>query len=245
MIVKIDVRLNLPIDLRNANIGSVLHGVLMEWLPAPIVDKLHQPARYSPLKQRILVKGGEAVWEIVCLSQDLGEVILEILAKEKEIVLKRHNVSVDIDSFSFQKYVVSEMIKKSFSGDKPERFVRVKICSPMSFKSNGQYDIFPDVRKFFRSIILNFDSFYEEYQLYDRETLDYLTEQVTIVNYQLKSTKYHLEGVKIPSFAGYITFRINGPLPFNQLVNFLLLFGELSGVGIKTSLGMGKYQLIR
>ncbi|MDT2760813.1 CRISPR-associated endoribonuclease Cas6 [Enterococcus xiangfangensis] len=245
MIVKIDIRLDLPTNLRNNNIGSVLHGVLMEWLPVSIVEKLHQPSMYSPLKQRILFENKESVWEIVCLSQELGEIILEVLAKESTITIKRHSVTVSIDSFSVQKYEISEMINKSFSNQKPIQFITIKICSPMSFKSNGRYDIFPDVKKFFRSIMLTFDSFYDEYQLYDRSTLEYLAEQITIVNYQLKSTKYHLEGIQIPSFVGHITFRVNGPLSFHQLIHFLISFGELSGVGIKTSLGMGKYRIIK
>ncbi|MGM0216498.1 CRISPR-associated endoribonuclease Cas6 [Enterococcus sp. AZ109] len=245
MIVKISVRLKLPMNLKNNNIGSVLHGALMEWLPTSVVERLHQPASYSPLKQRLLLENGESIWEIVCLSQDLGECIVKILTSKNNLFLKRHNITVDIEGFTVEHYNVSEMMHESFSIQKPIRYQKIKICSPMSFKSNGQYDIFPDIKRFFRSIMLTFDSFYDEYQLYDRDTLEYLTEQVTIVNYQLKSTKYHLEGTRIPSFVGHITFRVSGPLPFNQLVHFLLSFGELSGVGIKTSLGMGKYRIIK
>ena len=104
--------------------------------------------------------------------------------------------------------------------------------------------IFPNVKRFFRSIMIQFDAFFESHKLYDKETLEFLEQNVNIVNYKLKSVRFHMEKVKIPSFKGEIVFKINGPLPFLQLVYFLLAFGEFSGTGIKTSLGMGKYNIV-
>ena len=136
-----------------------------------------------------------------------------------------------------------QMIKETFEKKEFQRFRTINICTPMSFKSKGNYDIFPDLRKFFRSIMVTFDNFYSDYQLYDTETLDYLLENVRIVDYRLHTSRFHLEGTRIPSFVGEIKFRITGPLPMQQLIYLLLNFGELFGVGIKTSLGMGKFEL--
>ncbi|RQN32521.1 CRISPR-associated endoribonuclease Cas6, partial [Paraburkholderia tropica] len=116
--------------------------------------------------------------------------------------------------------------------------------TPMSFKYQSSYIIFPDVKRFFRSMMIQFDAFFEEYKMYDKETLNFLENNVNIVDYKLKSTRFNLEKVKIPSFTGEIVFKIKGPLPFLQLTHFLLKFGEFSGSGIKTSLGMGKYNII-
>ena len=56
MINKITVELNLPNSIRFQYLGSILHGVLMDYLPNDIADQLHHEFAYSPLKQRIYHK---------------------------------------------------------------------------------------------------------------------------------------------------------------------------------------------
>lgn len=73
--------------------------------------------------------------------------------------------------------------------------------------------------------------------------MDYLNECVRIVNYRLRSTKFYLEGTKIPSFIGTFTIKVNAPLPVLQLVDVLLKSANYTGIGVKTSLGMGKIEL--
>lgn len=64
-----------------------------------------------------------------------------------------------------------------------------------------------------------------------------------IVDYRLRSTKFYLEGTKIPAFMGELTIRVNAPLPILQLADVLLRSAVYTGVGVKTSLGMGKIEL--
>ena len=56
MINKITVELDLPDSIRFQYLGSILHGVLMDYLPNDIADQLHHEFAYSPLKQRIYHK---------------------------------------------------------------------------------------------------------------------------------------------------------------------------------------------
>lgn len=242
MITKFTIELALPEYLRTNQIGSVLHGVLMGYLPDEIVEQLHNSFAYNPLKQRILfLSQGNATWEIVSFGAALSENVLKILQERESIIIKYHDCEVPIRKFTFVKESLTELIDYYFSIEEPERYVTVQIVTPMSFKSSGRYDLFPEVRKIFRSIMLQFDTFFEQYKMYDHDTLQYIAEKVHIVNYRLKSTRYHLEGIKIPSFTGQITLQLNGPIHFKQLILFLLYFGSLSGSGIKTSLGMGKF----
>ena len=39
------------------------------------------------------------------------------------------------------------------------RYIRINIQTPMSFKYQGSYMIFPEVKRFFRSIMIQFDAF--------------------------------------------------------------------------------------
>jgi CRISPR-associated endoribonuclease Cas6 len=53
-----------------------------------------------------------------------------------------------------------------------------------------------------------------------------------------------MEGVKIPSFVGKITFRMHGAQTMTNLAQMLFRFGEYSGIGIKTALGMGAVKML-
>ena len=44
----------------------------------------------------------------------------------------------------------------------------------MSFKYQSNYMIFPEVKRFFRSIMIQFDAFFEEYKMYDKRNIRFL-----------------------------------------------------------------------
>lgn len=245
MIKQFHLTLQIPEDLRTNNIGSILHGFLMELLPSDVVEILHQQSAYNPLKQRIMLRRDVAIWEVVSFSEFVSESLALSLHQCRSINLKHHDVKVPVLKVEQSTYQVNQLIDEFFMEDnEPKRFVNIQIMTPMSFKSQGRYDIFPDVRKFFRSIMLQFDAFFESYKMHDHDTLDYIMKQVTIVDYRLRSTRYHLEGVRIPSFIGAMTLRLSGPDHFKRLLLFLIHIGSFTGSGIKTSLGMGKYKVL-
>ena len=244
MINKITVELDLPDSIRFQYLGSILHGVLMDYLPNDIADQLHHEFAYSPLKQRIYHKNKKVIWEIVCMSDRLFNEIAELFTSKNRLFLKYYQVYIEIYSFNIEKVNVQNIMNQLLETEELNRYVRINIQTPMSFKYQSNYMIFFFFLCIFRSIMILFDAFFEEYKMYDKETLDFLEKNINIVDYKLKSTRFNLEKVKIPSFTGEIVFKIKGPLPFLQLTHFLLKFGEFSGSGMKTSLGMGKYSII-
>ena len=244
MIYKIAVQLNLPNNINLPYMGSILHGVLMDYLSNDIASSLHHNFAYSPLKQRVFYFEDKKIWEIVSMSEELFNELVNLFNKENKIYLKHYKSTVSIEKYSVEKISIQKLIDTFLHKRDLSRYIKINVSTPMSFKLNNQYMIFPNVKRFFRSIMIQFDAFFESHKLYDKETLEFLEQNVNIVNYKLKSVRFHMEKVKIPSFKGEIVFKINGPLPFLQLVYFLLAFGEFSGTGIKTSLGMGKYNIV-
>ena len=77
----------------------------------------------------------------------------------------------------------------------------------------------------------------------DEETLVQLTENSNIVQYKLRSTFFPLEGVRIPAFKGEINIKVSGTTTMAKYARLLARFGEYSGVGIKSAIGMGALQL--
>lgn len=94
------------------------------------------------------------------------------------------------------------------------------------------------------SLMNKYDSATAENTMHDEDTLEQICEHAQVIRYDLKSVSFSLEGVKIPSFIGKITIKLHGTDTMANFVNMLFEFGEYSGVGIKTSLGMGYMKII-
>lgn len=80
--------------------------------------------------------------------------------------------------------------------------------------------------------------------MFDDEVLAHYEEYSHIIAYKLKSVKFSMEGITIPSFMGSLTIRISGPQQLVNLAWMLADFGRYSGVGIKTSIGMGSMEIL-
>lgn len=243
MITCLTLQLDLPFNLRSTNISSAMHGVLMELLPNDIQQQLHTKDGYTPIKQRLLFDSSDVYWEIVCLDKDISESLINALRELDSVFIEYHRVKIPIVKTTIEKINPKEFMNIYLNSDSAKRYVSIKLLTPTSFKSNGQYDIFPEVTKIFRSIMFMFDKFNSEQNMFDHETLLFIKNNVQIIDYKLRSTRFHLEGVRIPSFIGEITFRVNGPAQLVRFVNLLLAYGSYSGIGIKTTLGMGKFVL--
>ena len=97
----------------------------------------------------------------------------------------------------------------------------------------------PDVRYIFQSLMNKYSASSDELEMYDEETLEQLAGNSSIVRYRLQSVFFPLEGVKIPSFKGELTMRVGGSETMARYARLLAGFGEYSGIGIKTAMGMG------
>ncbi|HCA6998369.1 TPA: CRISPR-associated endoribonuclease Cas6, partial [Staphylococcus pseudintermedius] len=147
MINKITVELDLPDSIRFQYLGSILHGVLMDYLPNDIADQLHHEFAYSPLKQRIYHKNKKVIWEIVCMSDRLFNEIAELFTSKNRLFLKYYQVYIEIYSFNIEKVNVQNIMNQLLETEELNRYVRINIQTPMSFKYQSNYMIFPEVKR--------------------------------------------------------------------------------------------------
>jgi CRISPR-associated endoribonuclease Cas6 len=90
-----------------------------------------------------------------------------------------------------------------------------------------------------QSLHSRFSAFSQEFSLGDQEIMQQLAGHMRIIRYSLHSANFHLKGARITGYKGRINLNIFGPDQVARLIGMLLAFSEYSGVGIKTSLGMG------
>jgi CRISPR-associated endoribonuclease Cas6 len=221
------------------NHSSLYHGVLMEQTDAEYAEILHDVG-LKPYTQHIEKYGDKTIWIVTTLTKEAKERIVDRIYRKKPdyFELKDKNIKLRVESMRHEETTYDSLVEKTYFGEN-SRLLDVQFKTPTAFKSEGTYVYFPDVWKIFNSLMKKFNAFAQDSSMDSHEVLEHLDAYTKIYKYNLKSTVFHLEGVKIPSFMGLMQFRINGPKELVNLAHLLMRYGEYSGIGIKTALGMG------
>lgn len=225
--------------------SSNFHGLLMENITQEYADKIHISTLH-PYSQYISVDGKEVTWYIKTLNEEAYEnIILPMLSSTlNQYEIKKKNVRLQVKSKNLITKTKKELLNDFYEGEY-NRYIDISFLSPTSFKRDGRYLNMPDLELIYRSLMKKYSSSSDDTDMFDNDTLEALVEGSDILNYQLKSTFFRLEGVKIPSYMGRMVIKMNGNRTLSNYAKMLFEFGEFSGVGIKTSIGMGAIRINR
>jgi CRISPR-associated endoribonuclease Cas6 len=246
MLTKIRILLETDKDKRlTPQMASAMHGILMENTDTEYAGELHR-MELLPYSQHLSMEGGEVYWNISSLDSKAYEKIIQRFADENlnTLYMKQHDMEIRIKERKIEQLSDEEM-SGSFYGEESGRYFKVQFVTPTAFKQSGRYTFYPDLGCIYGSLMRRMDYVNDRERMYDDELLETLTKHSEIVHYNLKSVNFHMEGIKIPSFTGWITIKVRGTQTLANYVNMLLRFGEYSGVGIKTGIGMGAIRLIK
>ena len=233
-------------DIRpNSSLASVFHGVMMETINSAYAEYLHISGVH-PYSQYITNEDSCVVWNIHTLDDTAAKNIIAVLNSDAftSAKLKSKDIRLGVVSKEYSETSCEELLREYYLEDNSARYVTIRSVAPTAFKSNGRYVIFPTSKLILNSLAKRYDSFSQDSAISDELLFDYIEKQTDIVEYDLKSVKFSLEGITIPSFIGTVKLRFSGSREFICLMNMLMRYGEYSGTGIKTSLGMGAYRII-
>ncbi len=217
---------------------SLFHGALMELLPPEYAEVLHQ-SQLHPYTQHLEKRDEGWRWIVSCLNREAAEhIIQKVLMNQQEIYIRRDDRRIRIIRKVYEEISYQELMRRFYEGY-GQNYISLQFLTPTAFKQQGSYTFYPDLRCIYQSLMNKYDSAVESETMCDEETLEQLCHDSRIVEYNLRSVKYHLEGARIPSFVGRIKIKLSGTRTMADFANLLFEFGEYSGVGIKTSLGMG------
>lgn len=221
------------------NWGSIMQGVLLEEIDSEYVEKLHN-MKYNPYSQYIyLNENGEYIWRVNTIGEEAYDKILNENILNKDVIfIKNKDLEIKIlEKRLISKTDMKELFKKWFIKDDSVNRIRYKILTPVSYKDDNKYLIIPDIRLILSNIINKWNAFstndidksiFEEYLL-----------KTFISNYNIRTTNFYLENVRIKSYIGEIEITIKANQMMTNILNLLFEFAEYSGLGIKTSMGMG------
>ena len=180
------------------------------------------------------------VWKISTLNQEAKVENIDKIKKIEQIYIKHNNVTLSVKSAN----VIREVSYKEFANkyvldDKVQKKSVIKFITPTTFKSQGYYLNFPQIHNIYSNLLAKWNMFSKEISLQDKDVLNHLINYTHISGYKLRSTKFQMESIKINSFLGEVCVLINGPLTLVAIANLLFAYSEFSGIGAKTSMGMG------
>lgn len=240
------VELRMKLESDNPAFGyyqsSNMQGVLMERINTVYAEQLHKQG-IKPYSQ-FLLNGEEKEWIVkTCTQESYQEVILPLLdAKFDSFKIDKKNFNIKIKDKYLRSANKKDLLDEFYS-EACSRYLSLEFLTPTSFRSNGKYMIIPNERHIYQSLMNKYSAVSENMEMYDDETLEQLVENSSIIQYKLKSTYFPIEGVKIPSFKGEISMKIDGTDTMARYARLLARFGEYSGVGIKTAMGMGALRM--
>lgn len=221
------------------NKGSLLQGVLYEMIDSAYVEELHEQGM-KPYSQSIIKENDCIIWSVRTLSGEAYEKIIETIVSDKfeRFRLKHNDADVTILNKKIIKIEINSLFQNFYSEDSSRNFV-IEFRSPTSFKKDGRYHFYPEIYNIYQSLMSRFDLVSASRGMFSQDTLGQLTSNTEITGYNIKSVRYSLESIGIPAFIGRIYIHINGPQTMVNFARLLFEFGNYSGVGIKTALGMG------
>lgn len=239
------LKIELATDKIDFRKSSCFQGALFELMDTDYVSILHQQNRH-PYSQYVYKDKGKVYWTICTCDDDSSHYMMNPIMDDsiQQITLNKEKEPISFVSKQL-KMVSQEQLMDHFYNKPAERYLEIRILTPMSFKSYGRYINYPDLRLIYQSLMNKYDSVLKEASMFDEDTLDMLVEGSEIVKYNLRSYLFPLQGVKIPSFFGTMTIKVTSTDTAAKFIRLLLEFGEYSGVGIKTGLGMGAIQIVR
>lgn len=235
------IRMTGDADKRHgAYLASLLQGVMMERMDSSYAGKLHESAMHPYSQYVEEADGAGLVWHVQALTQEAEEEILGPLRDPgfTEVYLEHRQETLQIVGRELESTSYEELIEGFYLGN-CTRTIPLHLETPMAFKQAGRYCIFPTPRLLFQSAMMRFDACSQEAAIFTPELLEEFEALTEITDYRLRSVRFSLQGVRIPCFAGDLKIRVNGPQQMANVAWMLAKFGEYSGIGIKTGMGMG------
>lgn len=222
----------------------ILQSILMSHINQEYAESMHASGLH-PYSQSLEIVEGKNVWNICATNEEAyHQIINPVMSEEfKEFFMEHDGIKVMVQEKNLTTITKSEMTEKYYFED-ASRYVEIGITTPAAFKSQNKYIFYPELRLIYQSLMNKYEAASVDESLKSQELLEQLVLQTEVVQYNLRSCYYSVGKIKIPAFMGKMKLKINGPQTLVNFANLLFRFGEYSGLGIKSAMGMGNMKII-
>lgn len=215
-----------------------LYSWLLSCIPQVEGTRLHEQGE-KPVSQYISYdkENSCSVWVVNLLTDEMNNLFGPVLREIKKISLGTRILQVE--SLSKEEIITPQDLITAVRQEEYSRRAELRFVTPTAFKQNGRYAIFPTPDLVIGSLLNKWELVCPEYPLWDEDAVCMLQQGVFVVDYNLRTTRYPLKNVHIPGFTGSVVFESRLTQPIQEIWKLLLHTAQYTGVGIKTTLGMG------
>lgn len=224
------------------SLGSVLHGVIMECIDPSYAQELHS---YSirPYSQFIFFdhRTKQYIWRISAVTKDAVQNLVKVMYQvpDKLFLKQKQGYLYIVKREIVEATTYKVLMDRFFSSDIEYTGVQFTFTSPTSFKVDGQYTIYPEAFRLYRYWLKRWNTFSSGEKMESDDLSQAIEKSLLVRHYSLHLQRFGLEQVWIPGFKGDFTIQFKGRLIIRQVLSLLSYYGQFTGVGIKTALGMG------
>lgn len=242
-------KLKIEIDINNINDdkaaqNKIFNSIIKNYSTQNYIDFLGEN-KLKPYTHYIKKDEDIIYWVINTLNEEAKQNIILPIMKSlpNEIYDEKNEINILIKDKYLEMVTYENLIARNYLINEQHNYITIRFNSPTSFKSQGNYKIIPEIDLMYKSIIQKYNEFSTDYEINDQDVLNFIIENTNIIDYNLKSVRFNMNNFRIPSFIGNIRIKIKGTEASKNLIHLLLDFASYSGIGIKTSLGMGGIEI--
>ncbi len=177
----------------------------MEYIDETFADEIHKTG-LNPYSQHVEIEGNIIKWHIMTMTKHAKDKIIKPLLNNEiiELHIKYKDVKLLITNKKIEERTYLDLLESTYFGDCMP-YINIQFLTPTAFKVNGKYQFYPTIHNIFRSLVKKHDVISSDTEIFSKELMEEIEKNVEITRYNLRSTNFYLEGVKIPAFIGSIS----------------------------------------
>lgn len=215
-----------------------LYAALLAQTPGDFASRAHRDG-VTPVSQYLTGTGQALRWTVSLLGEESEQALAPVLERLDRVRLEWDRVTLRTEGLDCRTVRDVDGLFACSAGAAPLH--RLRFVTAACFKSRGQYLPLPTARLIVQSLIKKWNGCILDCPIEDEDGqgLEALAAGLRPRSFRLYSRDYVLKGSPIPGFVGELTLENRLEGFHRELANALLCFAPFSGVGIKTTLGMG------
>ncbi|MFQ6083041.1 MAG: CRISPR-associated endoribonuclease Cas6 [Candidatus Aminicenantia bacterium] len=231
------------LNRENKNLAKEIHDL-----------KSEKPVTVSPFLKGTKFSNGYSVlspnesvsFRITYLKEELLEPIIKgfISLSARNEPIKLSNGKILIEKVDMQKatHAGFTSFQEILSKAKNEETIVLEFCSPTSFRSQGEQKLFPLPELVFSSLLKKWDAFSGKKLLSEIAEIEKEFGKIRVTRFRLKTELLNFSKYKIIGFIGKVVYELPETIDkeIKKIINALADFAFYSGVGYKTTMGMGQ-----
>lgn len=219
-----------------------LYAALLEQASPAFSETVHHNG-VTPVSQFLRTENNILWWTVSLFGEYTRQQLGPLLEQNRQYFLQHNGICLHVSQCRKQQIAdVDALFERSAALRTP---CRLQFHTATAFKSQGRYVNLPTMRLIIQNLVKKWNGCFADtcpIEDTDGQGLDALASGLYCTGFRLRNDTFYLKSSAIPGFAGSMELENRLTGFHRQLLDVLLLFADFSGIGIKTTLGMGGVQ---